>query len=98
MVMFETFWSGFVFAVGITFAMVVLAMFGGGFIDDIYTKSETWPGATSDYVSQSQGTVNWFINLYYVMCAGITVFAWLVFFQSWFKKDSSSRYFDRPMR
>lgn len=97
MVMFASLWRGALFAVSLTVAMIILSIFGGGFIDDLYDKSATFPGNTSEYVTASQGMVNWYINLWHAVCALITMFGWGVFLQSVFKKDSSSMYYDRGM-
>jgi ABC-type amino acid transport system permease subunit len=97
MVMFASLWEGAVFAIGLTVAMIILAIFGGGFIDDLYDKSADFPGHDSEYVTASQGLVNWYINLWHAVCALITIFGWGVFLQAIFKKDSSSMYTDRSM-
>jgi len=97
MVMFSSLWNAAIFAVGLTVAMIILSIFGGGFIDTLYDQSATFPGNTSDFVTASQPMVNWYINLWHAVCALITLFGWGVFLQSIFKKDSSSMYTDRGM-
>lgn len=92
MALFASHWQALLFAIGLSVITIILAVFGGGIIDDFYNRALELPGHDSDFATSTEGTTNWFINAYYTSLAVIFLFGWAVYAQSVFAKASSSRY------
>jgi hypothetical protein len=87
MATFSTFWWGFLAFIIFTVAGLIMAFFGGMFID-IFTNGvvQTLPYQNTALATKMQGDIYWFINMYYLACDMMPVLGGAIFGQSIVKR------------
>lgn len=89
---FTTFYWGFLFFLLCCGVGLIMAFFGGQFIDMMINKQSDFPGHDSSFALQSENQVYWFVNLYYAVTYFIPILGAIIFGQSVIKRVRQSAY------
>lgn len=93
---FQVFGTGFMLMI-ICIAIGILMSFAGGTLIDIMTMGDTGDlfinnsGVSADFQTAQNGTIFWFINLYYFLCYAIPLLGIAIFIQSILPKTTGDR-------
>jgi len=89
---FSTFWAGFVVFIICCTIGLVMAFWGGGFIDRMIDMQSDLPGSTSDFAADTEDQVYWFVNLYYFVMYCIPILGAVIWGQAIIKRVRESQY------
>jgi hypothetical protein len=89
---FSTFWAGFLFFLMCCVVTIIMAFYGGNFIDIMHNQQQILPGHDSDFATAAEGQVYWWINLYYAIMYMIPILGAVVWGQSIIKRVRESQY------
>jgi len=91
-VSFTTFYWGFLVFIIACVSGLIMAYFGGWFMDTMLIHAMTLPGHDSNFAIQTQDQVWWFVNLYYFIMYCIPVLGAVIWGQSIVKRVRTSEY------
>jgi len=97
MATFQIFGTGFVLMI-VCITLGILMAYAGGTLIDRLTMGDTGDillnnsHVSPDFQKAQQGTMWWFVNLYYFICYALPVLGIVIFIQSILPKTSGDRY------
>ena len=92
MAIFANAQSAIMFAITLSFTMLLIAVFCGGMVDELYSANLKLEGSETEYAGTMQLGLFSALNMFHAILVGISLFGWGVALQSAFAKDSGSRY------
>ena len=92
MAIFANAQSAIMFAITLSFTMLLIAVFCGGMVDELYSANLKLAGSETEYAESMQLNLFSALNMFHAILFGISLFGWGVALQSAFAKDSGSRY------
>lgn len=89
---FSTFWAGFLFFMMCCVVAIIMAFYGGNFIDIMHNQQQNLPGHDSNFAEVAEDQVYFFINLYFLLMYCIPVLGGVVWGQAIIKRVRESQY------